>query len=167
MAQAIPDPTPVIEKATGVSWEAGMLAVIIFVFMVGIMYMIKKSNDNMSEERKAAQEREKEYRVQLRELETKIQGVQAEFSAKLVLITEKVVTALSETKESQGEFRRTLTSMADSINEMNADIKDLCAALKLCPCLVIKHGYKIIDPQGRVVTPEEATVQLTVPPGRS
>ena len=156
LGQSIPDPTPVIEKATGVSWEAGMLAVIIFVFMVGIMYMIKKANDNMADERKASLEREKEYRTELNNLGLKLQTIQAEFSSKLVTITEKVVTALSETKDSQIEFRHTLATMSASIDEMNADIKDLCAALKLCPCLVVKHGYKIVDPSGRVVNPEEA-----------
>jgi hypothetical protein len=158
LAQGLPDPSPVIQRATGVSWEAGMLAIIIFVFMVGIMYMIKKSNDNMSEERKAAQAREAEYRLQLKALEEKVHAIQLDSSGKLITITEKVVTALLESKEAQLSSKQAIEDMSVAITEMKADLRRLCGALELCPCLVLRHGYKIIDPTGKVVEPNEVPI---------
>lgn len=151
----IPDPTMVVEKATGVSWEAGMLAVIIVAFMSTIIYMIKRQNDNQKVELEASAARESRMAARIDILEDEYRKSQKDFADNLVLLTKDLSTAMMETKSAMSEMRETLASLTTVMGTVNGDISKLCQMMQLCPCLLLgkyRGRFKLIDDEtGKVV----------------
>lgn len=160
-AQALPDPTPIITKASGVSWEAGMLAFIMVVFLSVIIYMIKRQNDQMEAERKSHIERENRLGLRIDSLEDKMHAMEADHSAKSLAMTREVTVAILKAAESQGDSSVTIQTLIATMNEVNGDIKDLCQLIRMSPCLLTgcgREGYQLADKDGNVVRFEETRV---------
>lgn len=148
----VPDPTKVIDRASGVSWEAGMLAIIIVVFMSAIVYMIKRQADQVRDDRKIYQEREMRMAKRIDELEDKLREIDAGHSARLVDMIKEVTTAILKTVDCQQAVSLSLSNLSETMDQVNGDIKDLCQLIRLSPCLLAgcKRGdYRIVDHEGK------------------
>ena len=168
----IPDPSKVVEKATGVSWEAGMLAVIIVAFMSTIIYMVKRQNDSAREERLEASALREEDRkqAQIREeasaaretrmaeridtLEDTIKAIQVDHRTEILGLLRDVTTAIAASSESQNAMRQCLGELRETLGQVNGDIKEMCSLLKLSPCLIAgraRGDIRIIDSAGNEI----------------
>jgi len=168
----IPDPSEVVSHANNVSWEAGMLAVIIVAFMSVIIYMIKRQNDSMKEERISAaklRESDKE-EARLREqiaadresrmakridvLEDQIKADKTTHANTLVGLIERVTLAITAASEQHAATQKTLEALTDTLGEVNGDIKQMCQLLQLSPCLVagVERGdIRLLDNTGNEI----------------
>lgn len=137
----LPDATQVVEKANSVSWEAGMLAIVIVTCMVALTYMIKRQNDAIGEERKDAKEQllvmlgqleanakaaiDREGRLvnRIDELDDELRRIEREHASQMMTIIKEVSSAITEsTKEREA---------------LGRDIQQLCELLRDCP---LKRG---------------------------
>lgn len=155
------DPTPVIEKATGVSWEAGMLALIIFAFMSAITYLMKRQNDNARDERAVWNEREKRLGTRIDVLEDELKASQRLHSEQLVSLIREVTSAILRSNEEQAATRATLGNLERTMGLVNGDIKEMCRLLTLSPCLIAgraRGDLRILDKDGNEIAILEAKV---------
>lgn len=160
----MPDPTPVIQKAASVSWEATMLAFIMVVFMSVIVYMIKRQNDQALEERKNHAERESRMAKRIDDLEDESRKVESAHSVQLVALIKEVTIAIMKSNETQLSTSLTIQTLVATMNEVNGDIKELCQLIRMSPCLLTgcgREGYKLVDKQGREVKLSETKIERT------
>ena len=154
LAQGIPDPSKVIDKASGVSWEAGMVAFVMVCCMGVIVYMIKRQNDNVSAERQVAAEREERMAKRMNDMEDKLHLVEKENSTQLLITTKEMASAIAQSTAAQITVREALSELTQTNNVINGDLKELCALLKLSPCIALGHlrgNWKIVDDKGNEV----------------
>ena len=154
----IPDTAAVVEKATGVGWEAGMLAVLIVSFMGVIIYMAKRQNDHSDKEREATTEREKGHQVRLAQLEQTIHEIQKANNEQLVELVRDMIAAKAESNAVQSATRETLAELARVNGLLNGDIKEMCVLLKGNPCLLAgraRGAVKVVDLDGNEIKVSE------------
>ncbi len=137
LAQAIPDPTKVIDTATGVSWEAGMLALIMVSCLILIGYMFKRQSD--SSDRMA---------TRLSEVENELRKIEKDHRDSLVAVSKEMANAITESTAARQSVHTALIELTRASNVLNGDLKELCQLLKLSPCIAIgslRGDYKLID----------------------
>ena len=160
MIGQIPDATAVVDKANSVSWEAGMLAVLIIAFMSVIVYMIKRQNDHADSERAATANREEAHQLRLSALESQIHDIQLANSEQLVGLVRDMIAAKVESNNVQAATRDTLADLTRTIGLVNGDIKEMCNLLRHNPCLLAgaaRGAIKVTDSQGNVLNVERET----------
>ena len=152
-----------------------MLALIIVAFMSVIVYMIKRQNDSMKEERKAAAalresdkveskmreqiaaDREDRMAKRIDVLEDQIKSDKEQHSNVLMQMIERVTTAIAASTEEHAANRRALEQLTLTMDKLNGDIRDMCRLLQMSPCLMagLKRGdIRITDKEGNVLTVE-------------
>ena len=150
----IPDPSEVIHAATGVSWEAGMVAVILVACMGALVYMMKRQNDNIRDERAVAAAREDRMANRMNGLEDRIDTLQTQHANTLVLLSKEIAQAMAESTAARVAVNEALAEMARASMVLNGDIKELCSLLKLSPCIALgqlRGRYKIVDERGNEI----------------
>lgn len=150
----IPDPAQVINRATGISWEAGMVASIMVVFLSVIIYMIKRLNDQMEKERDVHKLREERMAKRIDSLEDELHKLQTDHQSQMIAIVKEVTACILRSVEGQTEVTSALRSLAEIMNGVNGDIRELCQLIKCSPCLVAgmhREGYHVVDQDGNKV----------------
>ena len=167
----IPDPTKVIDAATGVSWEAGMLALVMVTCMGVIVYMVKRQNDNVSQERIVAESRENRMAQRMNEMENDLRRLEKENSDQLLAMSKEMARAIAESTSARMSVHSAVSELTRANATLNSDLKELCSLLKLSPCIAIgtlRGHYKLIDDHGNeieLVKRTDSSIQNVNPQG--
>jgi len=137
----------IIDSAANHGWESALLASLVLGGFGFLGWMLRQVLVD-------ARLRESLWTKRLDAQEQEFASSQRAYTASLVLLSERVVECIATSSEAQRDMNQTLQKVANVMDEVNGDIKELCSLMKVCPCLVIgmhRGDYRIVDKDGTPV----------------
>ena len=137
----------IIDTAAAHGWESALLASLVLGGFGFLGWMLRQVLTD-------ARLRESLWTKRLDAQEQEFSSSQRAYTASLVALSEKVVECVATSSEAQRDMNQTLQKVANVMDEVNGDIRELCSLMKVCPCLVIgmhRGEYRIVDKDGEPV----------------